>query len=188
LLGAARYLPDTLRHALCLDLGHTLVKRAGLVFENGTLTRLHRYASLPVDPSPPKLITGRWVLDFVADAIAQTWDEMTTASDIMLSVASYVQGGHLLGSGLYVKLHELADDVRPKPVGDVRPLLAETVRARTGQPARVHLVHDGSAASAVHAGERRAAVILVGTALGVGFPPAEARGLRPLAAALLEGE
>ena len=180
LLGAARYLPDTVRHALCLDLGHTLAKRAGLVFENGTLTRLLRYASLPVDPGPPELITGRWVLNFVADAIAQTWDEslvdgLNPASDLILCVASYVRGGHLLGKGLYAKLHELASDARP--------LLAEAVRARTGQPARIRLIHDGSAASAVHAGERRAAVILVGTALGVGFPPAEARGLRPLAAA-----
>ena len=42
-------------------------------------------------------------------------------------------------------------------------------------PAAVHLIHDGAAA--LHAGERQSAVIRVGTALGVGFPPPSAVGL-----------
>jgi hypothetical protein len=190
LLGAARYLPAASRHALCLDFGHTSVKRAGLVFAGGTLTRLHQYAPLLVDqvgldtsrgPNPE---AGRWVLDFVANAIAQTWDEslregLVPGPDIMLSVAAYVRGGRLLGLGLYVNLNALADDARP--------LLAQAVEARVGQPVRVHLIHDGSAACAVHAGEPHTAMVLLGTAMGVGFPPAEARGLRPLAPTLLQG-
>jgi hypothetical protein len=67
---------------------------------------------------------------------------------------------------------------------DAQPLLAEAIRARIGQPVRVHLIHDGSAACAVHAGEPNTAVILVGTALGIGFPPPDAHRLRPLAPTL----
>jgi hypothetical protein len=190
LLGAARYLPATSRHALCLDFGHTSVKRACLIFEGGTITRLHRYARLPVDQTGldtsrgPDPDAGRWVLDFVANAVAQTWGEslrdgLPPDPDIMLSVAAYVRGGRLLGLGLYVNLNELADDARP--------LLAEAVKARVGQPVWVHLIHDGTAACAVHAGEPHTAMVLLGTAMGIGFPPAEARGLRPLAPTLFQG-
>lgn len=191
LLGAGRYLPPTLRHALCLDFGHTLVKRAGLVFEHGVLVRLHCYTPLPTDqtglgaPRGSSSIAGRWVLDFVANAVAQTWsdslaDGLAPDPDIMLSVAAYVQGGQLLGKGLYANLNELADDARP--------LLAEAVRGRTGGAVRVHMIHDGTAASAVYAGTPNAAVILLGTAVGIGFPPVEGRGLRSLARTLFQGK
>ena len=46
-----------------------------------------------------------------------------------------------------------------------------------GCPAAVHLIYDGAAAAALHAGEHQSAVIMVGTALGVGFPPPGAVGL-----------
>jgi hypothetical protein len=44
----------------------------------------------------------------------------------------------------------------------------------------VALIHDGTAAARAYAGEMRAAVITLGTALGVGFPPTSG-GLRPIA-------
>jgi hypothetical protein len=187
LLGAGRYLPATMRHALCLDFGHTRVKRACLGFKDGTLTRLRRYAPLPTGldwlsaPCNPNPDTGRWVLDFMAAAVAQTLDEcrndgLNPGADLMLCVAAYVREGRLLGNGLYANLSTLSDDAQP--------LLAEAIRARIGQPVRVHLIHDGSAACAVHAGEPNTAVILVGTALGIGFPPPDAHRLRPLAPTL----
>jgi hypothetical protein len=51
---------------------------------------------------------------------------------------------------------------------------------RLGQTAEVALLHDGAAAAAVYAGNDRAVVITLGTALGNGFPPA-AGVLRPIA-------
>jgi hypothetical protein len=187
LLGAACYLPAGTRHALCMDFGHTRVKRAGVDLADGTLVRLRRHDSLLTDlewlgqgraPNPD---TGRQVLAFIADAVSQTWaacraDGQPPERDVMLSVAAYVQGGRLLGNGLYANLSTLADDVRP--------LLAQAIAARVPDGAaevQVHLIHDGTAACAVHAGVPHAAVILVGTALGIGFPPSETRGLRPLA-------
>jgi hypothetical protein len=113
----------------------------------------------------------------VTETIAVTLEQCKVedhvpATDIMISIAAYVQGGRLLGNGIYAQMHFLADDIRP--------VLARAVFDRTGQPVRIHLIHDGTAAAAVHAGERNSAVIIVGTALGVGFPPAETNDLRPL--------
>lgn len=188
LLGAGRYLPAAADHALCLDFGHTLVKRACLSLTKGSLVRWHPYASLATGldwlnaPNAPNPATGRWVLDFIADAVAQTLDQCLAdghipGADVMLSVAAYVEGGRLLGNGLYANLSTLADDARP--------LLAAAMSARTGRETSVHLIHDGTAACAVHAGEPNTAVLLVGTALGIGFPPVDADGLRPLSQPLL---
>ena len=129
----------------------------------------------------PNPDTGRQVLEFMAQTVAQTWTACTAGGqapnhDVMLCVAAYVQGGRLLGNGLYANLSTLADDARP--------LLARAIAARVPHAPRglrVHLIHDGTAACAVHAGTLRAAMILVGTALGIGFPPPETKGLRPLA-------
>ena len=58
--------------------------------------------------------------------------------------------------------------------------LAEPIGERTDRDLRVSLVHDGTAAARAYAGVERAAVVTMGTALGVGFsPPAEM--VRPLA-------
>lgn len=48
----------------------------------------------------------------------------------------------------------------------------------------VRLLHDGTAAASAMAGEAHAAVITLGTALGVGFPPG-AGSCRPLAPGFL---
>jgi hypothetical protein len=187
-LGAARYLPALTRAALCLDFGQTTVKRVCLEFEDGVMVRVHRFESLAreVDELPttatPEPDIGRKVLDMMTGAIAQTLDEtiacgITPGADLMLSVAAYVQGGQLLGNGLYASLNALADDARP--------LLADAVHVRTGRAMRVHLIHDGTAACALYAGVPNAAVIVVGTALGIGFPPVDELGWRPLAPNLM---
>jgi len=183
IVGAGRYLPVDAGHALCFDFGQTSVKRARLSFEAGTLTGIRLYPALPVVWDVFELLdtrdvhTGRQMLDFVADAIAQTLaeskDGVDISSDLMLCVAAYVRGGCLLGNGLYAKISILADDARP--------LIAEAVRTRTGRSMQVHLIHDGTAASALHAGESNTAVIVIGTAMGVGFPPPDDAGLRPVA-------
>lgn len=185
LLGAARYLPAGTRTALGLDCGHTQVKRAVVTLTDGAVTGLHPSPPLPIPASFPhlpapaeRLALGHALQDFVAGAIAQTLVESQAAGwevgpDLMLSVAAYVESGRLLGNGLYATLNALAEDVRP--------LLADAAQARTGRSFQVHVIHDGTAASACYAGEPQTAVIMAGTALGIGFPPATAQGLRPLA-------
>jgi hypothetical protein len=126
---------------------------------------------------------GQQMFDFVTEVIVKTLaaygankrgaNGIALGSDLMLCIAAYVDGGRLLGNGLYAKMSLLADDVRP--------LLAEAVKSQTGQVVQIHPIHDGTAACTLHAGEQNSAVITIGTAMGVGFPPADEIGLRPLA-------
>lgn len=184
LLGAARYLPLHARHNVCLDLGQTLVKRACVTVTEGTITRVLYYPPLAADwdelgePGFPDPARGQEVLDFAVDAIAQTMEEserdgLDPGEDMMLSVAAYVRDGRPLGNGLYAQMGSLA--------ADTEGLLADAVAGRTGKRVRAHLIHDGTAAAALHAGEPDTAVLIVGTALGIGFPPVTAAGLRGLA-------
>jgi len=189
-LGAGRYLPPSTHAALCLDFGQTTIKRACLEFEDGMIVRVRRFESLAreVDKLPttatPGPDAGHKVLEVMAGAITRTLEEtiasgITPDADLMLSVAAYVQGGRLLGNGLYAGLNALAEDARP--------LLADAIHAQTGQVMRVHLIHDGTAACTPYAGIQNAAVIVVGTALGIGFPPTTDSDLRPLAPNLMDG-
>jgi len=54
------------------------------------------------------------------------------------------------------------------------------VAQQLGRPVAVHLTHDGTAAGQAFAGDPDAAVIMLGTSLGVGFPAASAAGLAPV--------
>lgn len=184
LVGAARYLPPHDGHYVCLDLGQTLVKRACVTLDAGTINQVRDYPSLATDwddlsePSYSNPARGRKVLDFAVGTIAQTMDEcrndgLRPGEDVMLSVAAYVRDGRLLGNGVYAQMTALA--------ANTERLLADTVGIRTGLTLRPRFIHDGTAAAAMHAGEPDTAVIVVGTALGVGFPPTSATGLRPLA-------
>jgi hypothetical protein len=53
----------------------------------------------------------------------------------------------------------------------VQRALSEAVGAQLGLPIAIRLLHDGTAAAANFAGQPHTAVILLGTALGVGFAP-----------------
>jgi hypothetical protein len=187
ILGAGRYLPASARHALCLDYGQTTAKRACLSLEDGAIVGANHYASLAVEwdinnlPINPTLEMGQSVLAFMADALAQTWNDSIASGprpddDVMLCVAAYVQDGQPLGNGLYATIRLLGQDARV--------LLGDALYARTGCRARVHLIHDGTAAAALYAGQPNSAVLVIGTAIGVGFPPPDANDLRPLAPVL----
>lgn len=178
LLGAARYLPLRDGVALGFDFGHTLVKRGRLRFEEGHWVDYQPYPAVLV---PWDVHTGTVVLDeklgqqvkqFVVDTISETIAMASTESlapHLMLCMAAYVAEGQLLGNGLYATMSRLTRDVRP--------MLTEAIQERTRAFFQVYTIHDGTAASTLHAGEKDSAVIAVGTALGVGFPPESAAGL-----------
>ncbi|MBN1259475.1 MAG: hypothetical protein JXB35_02240 [Anaerolineae bacterium] len=185
LLGAGRYGPAEARTLMAFDFGQTNVKRAKLTLTGGAITALDLLPSHPTawvfrnDPTAAERYTGREVLAFVAEALCRGLEEAgVPGGDIMMSVAAYVDGGRLLGNGIYARMSLLGDDVRP--------LIAGAVRDHCGRAARVHPIHDGTAAAAVHACtmpacNSPAAVIVVGTALGIGFCPASDGDLRPVA-------
>lgn len=185
LLGAGRYTPDGVSAALCFDFGQTMIKRALLHFEQGVITAMGVLPFLPTEwafsnvPTAALRYSGEEVLALVSDVLACTAEETGIRdAEILLSIAAYVDAGQVLGNGIYARMSTLA--------ADVRPLLATAVRARNGTTSRIHLIHDGTAAAAVHAGEPHTAVIVAGTALGVGFCPPTSAGLRPLRLALPE--
>jgi hypothetical protein len=171
-------------HALVLDLGQTSAKRAVATVTEGVITRLTWLPTVPVswrwrnDPAAGEGIDGRAVRDFVARTLVEGWAAaeglgLTPEPEVAISIAAYTQGKKLLGNGIYARIHRLG--------GDAHALIGEQVVALCGTKPTLHIIHDGTAAAALHAGEPHSAVIVVGTALGAGFPPASERGLRRIA-------
>ena len=181
LVGAAAYAPPTCKTALVFDFGQTMIKRAWAVYEDGELTELHRLPSHPTgwteieraSDDPAQQATrffGRMV-----SIIAATWHRagMLPGSPILTSVAAYVQDGHpmLAQGGAYGQLRHITDHLQTE--------LARRVGAHLGVGIDVLLIHDGTAAATTFAGTKNTAVITVGTAMGIGFPP-PADGLRTI--------
>lgn len=184
LVGAARTLPrppdePDQRTVLGFDFGQTLAKRAVLHYAAGALMDV---AALPpllaewADIYPAEeddAALGRSVLAYVTGVIAQTAAEQPQAEPVALvSVAAYLQGGRLAGNGPFASIHAAAGD---RPAAQI---LGEAASRRAGHVFTVEPIHDGTAASLAHAGAPSSAVIMLGTALGVGFPPVSEEGLR----------
>jgi hypothetical protein len=92
---------------------------------------------------------------------------------VALSLASYVRDDHPLDSPhlSYVALEGIANLGR---------WLEAQLGPHVGAPVRVRLLHDGTAAALAVSPVPRAAVITLGTYLGVGFARATDDGLTPL--------
>ena len=190
LIGAARAIPPSAhRAALVLDFGSGAVKRALARYDAaGALAALHPFPSLPApqlagdNTSAPTPDQARALAVEMARVIASSWREASIihpdhslTPHISVSLAAYVRDGHPLprqGSA-YSALHALPENAASA--------LSRRVSALVDRPLEVSLLHDGSAAACARAGASHAAVILLGTALGVGFVPREAASLRPLA-------
>jgi hypothetical protein len=126
-------------------------------------------------PEAADSIQPKAVLDYVAGTINDTLhqcyaDGIQLSTEIMLCMATYVRGGKLLGNGIYAKIMHLGDDARE--------LIANAVKAPSSKAVHIYVIHDGTAAGTLHAGEQDTAVLVIGTAIGVGFPSSTASGLR----------
>ena len=181
LLGAARYVAPDARRAVVLDMGQTGTKRAVFTCSDGTLLSATRLASVPVpwpwrnNPTAAQQIDSRQVLSYISSTICRTWQEAAATGEIPhprvpISIAAYVRDGELLGNGIYATLSRLTSDSRS--------LIAEAVSRHCDIQVELQLIHDGTAAAALYAGAPDAAVLVVGTALGAGFPPSSGEALR----------
>ena len=128
-----------------------------------------------VDPSADQLAH---LADHLVTIAADTLREAsalsrTVAPSFTASIASYLHDGQPLArqGGPYSYLAAIA----PRLSG----WLADRLSAQLGYRTAVTLIHDGTAAARTYAGEPSAAVILLGTALGIGFP-ASAGAVRSL--------
>ncbi len=181
LVGAARSLPGgDGRAAIVADFGSTWAKRGlGYYQASGELEKLLVF--------PPVLIAGQTehgkasqlaqaMVAILADTIQQAGPKASLATDVMCSLAAYIIDGiPAPQSGAraegYYGLHTISNDPRG--------WFSEHVRQASGRKVRFHFAHDAEAAAAALAGQAHTAVIMLGSALGVGFvPPSEF--LRPI--------
>jgi hypothetical protein len=185
LLGAARAIPATTQTALIFDFGQSFVKRACAHYEGDALTRLDLLPAAPIRAitatmgDDPEEAQVRSLAEALVAIVAETWDMARSAGwdpepVFALSMASYIHDGQPLPrrGGPYASLHRLSPHLAT--------WLAEHLRGRVGSRPELILLHDSSAAALTIARDRYAAVIMLGTALGVGFP-SMTRGLRPFA-------
>jgi hypothetical protein len=150
LIGAARSNLSAAGKAVVLDCGHTGIKRGVAEYAGDALLRLR------VLPSVPAPADGEHAPEAVEQVIESLMREVPEAdSEVVASVASYVN-----------------------PDGTLAESHSRYALLRAN--ATLKLGHDGTlAARGVQSNVERAAVIMLGTALGVGFRPAP-EALRPL--------
>jgi hypothetical protein len=173
LVGAARRLPSPASMAAVLDFGHTSIKRAAALYSGGErldgLTLLKPLAS-PDVASHGSTLEIEQLGRRVADVIASTWLEVQSIAghhplspEVVCSVACYLRDGQPYpeSTGTYAALRALSPSIAR--------WLSGQVSVYVGSDIKVTLVHDGTAAGRAYAGEPNAAVIMFGTALGVGF-------------------
>ena len=180
LIGAARSVPVGTSSALIFDFGQTQVKQARAVYERDALVALSLLPALTseCDTQDPYAVGDEAQAKYRANFMLQTITKAaqqanTTPSVVMCSLASYVQHGQPADRGCYGVLGLLSDNVEQ--------YFADRLSADLGFPVAFRLMHDGTSAAAAYAGAEHAAVITMGTALGIGFPPPAER-VHPLAA------
>ena len=173
LIGAALGVKDAAATAaLVCDFGGSWVKRGYASYEDGALVSLRLLPALPVEPEmhAADLLeeSVRALGEAVSRSVAADWRE-GLASGLALSdeVACTVNG--------YVDAEKPSDVYSAvRALGSSADWLSEAVSRQAGEHIEVRLVHDGTAAARVLAGEQGAAAIMLGTWLGVGFaPPAD---------------
>ena len=161
LLGAARMVERQDGRALVVDAGHSSIKAAVAVVEDGALAALEL---LPPSPAPlpcsPDSAEAALVTALVtyADAV-----ESRGHGPVVVSVASYLEDGAPV------------DDDRSIYGGITPDRVRDVVAAATGDEILVEFVHDGSASALGIADPLPSAVVTAGTWLGIGFTPSDRR-------------
>lgn len=170
LIGAARLLPMPVERAVVMDFGQTWTKSALAIYENGELTRLER-----PEPIPASRLSGTDYIAWMAGVIATTLPPGVATTGICVSSylderqhpAVYASGGRFA-------------PIQGR-VENLRLWLSEEVSRRVGRSCDISLFHDATAAAIGLSPHQHAAVVMLGTALGVGFPREDDAGLTPLA-------
>lgn len=185
LIGAARSVPPGGQAALVFDFGQSFVKRAVARYDGEALAGLRLLPPVPsrwTTPAPDTVLAPEQVErlgEHLVAVMAATWreagDDAPALTPVLgVSIASYVRDGQPLPrqGGPHAALHTLAPNLAR--------WLAGRLGARLGRAVELLLIHDGTAAGRAIAGGEEAAVIMLGTALGSGFPPRD-RAQRPVA-------
>lgn len=184
LVGLARTAPPQTPAMLVFDFGHTSIKRAVAQYDQDRVIALHLLPAVPtVCPDPS-------VADRSIDQVQQQWQQMLTLmEDTWREVMS--RWGHIRSLGISLACYLLKGHPSPRDRGcygslqvlspHLATFMQDQIINRFQEEAQVVLVHDGTAAALVYAGQTQSVVLTLGTAIGNGFPP-PAEGYRPLAA------
>jgi hypothetical protein len=167
-----------------LDFGSTGVKSAvALLGPNGALSALYPRSVVELG----HLADGDHTAELVAAMVDQIAALSRSVADVApgarrlphvaCSIATYLEHGQPIRQlrGAYTQLHTVSGALH------VTSWFAAQLGDRAGTPIRVSFTHDGTAAAAAFAGQKPAwttAVVMLGTALGVGFVP-DPTGHRP---------
>jgi hypothetical protein len=182
LVGAARSIPPgDWQVAAVADFGGSLAKRALARYAaDGALSRLQVLPPVPIahltlEGKTPDLAQA--MIDLMADAIRCAGPEAALAPYVVGSVAGYVQDGRPtqyadFNMGIYSWLNALSEDLPA--------WFSQRISAASGRQVRFEFAHDGDAAAVALAGRPHTAVIMLGSALGIGITPA-GEGFRQLA-------
>ena len=183
LVGAARCVPPSGHNAAAssgaaavFDFGSSRAKRGIAVYDReGALCLLRvlpprDLGDLTRGKKTDEL--GAEMVAIMAETIRAVEPSLTLTPTVLCSVAAYVEDGEpvRLRRGAYTTLHLLA--------ADLRTWFNAQIQAAAGRPVEIEFVHDCDVAACALAGRPNAAVLMMGTGLGIGFvPPAE--GYRP---------
>jgi hypothetical protein len=177
LIGAACHLSMEAGCGVVLDFGGSFVKRALIFYEQDDTMHDRSLPSIPVQWTEEGQTEN--LFRFMADVIADTWRQAYNAGRmpsrlIPVSIAAYIRDGQPLErqGGIYAALRLLSANTEHS--------LSEAVSKRLGSAVQIRLLHDGTAAASSYAGSEQTAVMMLGTAIGIGFPPPSQEGLRPI--------
>ena len=170
LIGAARSLHTQGGKALVLDFGQTVTKRAVAAYENGRLTSI-----TALQPVPASTLNGLDYIRWIARTAASSLPTDATATG--LCVSSYLdEQGHPARYAMGGRFAAIHDQIQNLP-----EWLTVEVSQAAGRDVKVVLFHDSTAAGIGLSPAPSAAAMMLGTALGVGFPRPEDRTLVPVA-------
>jgi hypothetical protein len=178
LLGVARYAPAAAQAVVVVDCGSTSIKCARAILVDGVITELRDLTATPslcrdwIQEPGQATAFGDRLLAVLEDAYQR---RLPCDPLLLIIMANYVQDGRVAERGCYGLLRPLADRV------DL--YFAQQLSQRVGHPGQVAMFHDGTAAAAVFAGTVHSAVLMLGTAVGLGFPPLT-NDLRPYSVAI----
>jgi hypothetical protein len=162
MVGAARMADRREGRVLIVDCGHSALKPGIAEQRDGRLVALR---ILPAAPAPDHGDPGqvaRGVAGVLAKAAAAASARGPLSMQVMVSVASYLRDGYPVDDtrSAYGQLGTFTDELRA------------AVEAVLQHPVDIRYLHDGTAAAAaVTSSIQPAAVITVGSWLGVGFVP-----------------
>jgi hypothetical protein len=161
LAGAALSAEPVDGRAVVADAGHSRIKAGVAVIDRGGLTALETLDSWPTRPDGGREAVEAVLVSALAAAASALGGGQECHRRIVVSIASYLDGGAAVDDGRSI-------------YGGITPgRVSELVGARTGSDFSVDFVHDGSASALGIADPGVSAVITVGTWLGIGFTPAQ---------------